>query len=147
MAFNKFMAMGRMTSDIELKTSQSGNLYGYFGIAINNGENERTDFFNCTAFGKTADFIGKYFTKGSLILIEGSIKTSEYTEKDTGKKRIAYNVNIDRAFFSGEKKTDTPAAYGAKPQVTISNEEINQRAAEDFSEFVEIADSNINIPF
>lgn len=105
---NKVIMMGRITHDLELKTTQSGKLICKFSIAVDRkyqkrGEEKKTDFFNVAAWDKTAEFVTKYFGKGQLILIEGELQTYKYTgnlkEPTTWYEIIAESVN-----FTGEKK-------------------------------------------
>ena len=107
MALNRWIGMGRITAPLELKTTQSGVSVLSFSIAIDrdytgqNGE-RTTDFINVVAWRNTAEFIEKYFYKGRMICVEGSIQTRTY-EKD-GQKRTATEVVAEKVHFTGEKK-------------------------------------------
>ena len=96
---------GRISRDPEIKTTQSGTQFARLSIAVDRitkaGEERKADFIPCLAWGKTAEFIGKYFTKGQEILAEGRIQTGSY-EKD-GKKVYTTDVVIDRVEFCGSK--------------------------------------------
>lgn len=92
---NKIIFLGRISRDIEMRYTQDNRAITKFGIAVprkfkRDGEPE-ADFFNCTAFGKTGENIEKYFSKGNKILIEGEIRTDNYTNRD-GQK--VYSVNV-----------------------------------------------------
>lgn len=105
---NLVTLMGRITKDLDLKTSQSGSSFMSFTIAINRaftkqGEEKQTDFISCKAFGKTAENIAKFFSKGSLIAIEGRIQTGSYSDKE-GKKVYTTDVMVSGFHFTGEKK-------------------------------------------
>ena len=79
---NKFIGLGRLTKDAELKQSKAGKPFCNFSIALNRAfEKDKADFFQCMAFGKTAEYIDKYASKGSQILIEGSVQIDEYEGK------------------------------------------------------------------
>jgi len=79
---NKFIGLGRLTKDAELKQSKAGKPFCNFSIAVNRAfEKDKADFFQCMAFGKTAEYIDKYASKGSQILIEGSVQIDEYEGK------------------------------------------------------------------
>ena len=79
---NKFIGLGRLTKDPELKQSKAGKPFCNFTVAINRAfEKDKADFFQCMAFGKTAEYIDKYASKGSQILIEGSVQIDEYEGK------------------------------------------------------------------
>ena len=121
---NVAILMGRLTADPELRTTPSGVSVTSFSIAVDRsytkqGEDRATDFINLVAWRQSAEFITRYFRKGSMIAIEGSIQTRSYTDKD-GNKRTAFEVLVNRASFCGSKsetgtgsRFDTPAAQGA----------------------------------
>lgn len=104
--YNKIILMGRMTGSPELRKTNSGKALVNFSIAVEqfakNDEN-KTDFFRCTAWGKTADFIANYFDKGSLILIEGSMHNDNYTDNN-GVKHYGMKVSVSSAAFTGERR-------------------------------------------
>lgn len=96
--------IGRLTKDPELKFGTSGTAYSRFSIAVNrNFDKDKTDFFNCVAFKKTAELIGEYFKKGNLIGISGSLQTNEY-EKN-GEKRISTDIFVENITFLEKKNT------------------------------------------
>lgn len=101
---NRVILKGRVAKDPDVKTTQSGQTFTRLTIAVDRytkaGEERKADFINCTAWGKTAEFIGKYFVKGQEILAEGRIQTGSY-EKD-GKKVYTTDVVIDRVEFCGK---------------------------------------------
>ena len=79
---NKFIGLARLVKDPELKQSKAGKPFCNFSIAVNRAfEKDKADFFQCMAFGKTAEYIDKYASKGSQILIEGSVQIDEYEGK------------------------------------------------------------------
>ena len=104
------MLTGRLTSDPELKTTQSGVSVVSFCIAVQrqykSGEEPITDFINITAWRHTAEFVGKYFKKGNMIGIEGSIQTRKYTDKD-GNNRVAFEVLAGNVQFVEPKRSNT----------------------------------------
>ena len=116
--FNIAILTGRMTADPELKTTQSGTSVCSFTIAVNrnrkSNEEQQADFINIVAWRQTAEFISKYFQKGSLIGIEGSIQTRKYQDKN-GNNRTAFEVIANNAQFVESKKdkpTETePASF------------------------------------
>lgn len=101
---NSVQLMGRITKDLDLKTSQSGTSFMSFTVAVNRkfSKEKETDFISCKAFGKTAENIAKFFSKGSLIAVEGRIQTGSY-EKD-GNRVYTTDVIVDGFHFTGEKK-------------------------------------------
>ena len=107
--FNTVILTGRLTADPELKTTTDGVSVTSFSLAVDRkGKKKQTDFINIVAWRGTAEFITKYFKKGSLIGLEGSIQTRKYTEKDTGKNRVAFEVVANDVHFIESKKADTP---------------------------------------
>lgn len=105
---NKWIGMGRLTAKPELKTTPSGTSVTSFTIAVDrdyksqNGE-KTTDFLNIVAWRQTAEFITKYFDKGNLILIEGSVNARSYKDQN-GQNRYITEIVADKAQFTGQKK-------------------------------------------
>lgn len=101
---NKVILGGRITADIELTATQSGVTVCQFSIATNRrgSKNNETDFINCIAWRQTAEFIAKYFAKGSSICVAGNIQTRTWTDKNGG-KRYATEVIVDGAYFVDSK--------------------------------------------
>ena len=112
MSMNLVVLMGRVTSDIEVKKTPSGVSVAKFNVAVDRpskqGEEKKTDFISVVAWRGTADFVGKYFTKGQMIAIEGSIQTGSY-EKD-GVKRNTFDIVANNVSFCGSKSESKPAA-------------------------------------
>lgn len=130
--YNKVIMMGRITKDLELKTTTSGVSVLSFSIAVDrrfsqNGE-KVTDFFNVVAWRNSAEFIANYFHKGDAILIEGEMQTRVYEDKN-GVQRMAYEIIVDRASFTGSKKSNNveagavPVPSTAEPEEAESTEE------------------------
>ena len=111
---NKWIGAGRITKDIELQTGKSGSEYCKFSVAVNrrkdkNGET-KADFIDCTAFGKTAAFVAKYFKKGDGIVVEGALESDTYEAKD-GTKRTKWSIRIEEVEFpQGGKKQSEPVS-------------------------------------
>lgn len=100
---NKVILGGRLTADIELKATPSGVAVCQFNIATNRrGKDAQTDFISCVAWRQTAEFISKYFGKGSSICVVGEIQTRSWTDKDGG-KRYATEVVVSEALFVDSK--------------------------------------------
>lgn len=105
---NRIILSGNLTRDPEVRYTQSGKAYARCGIAVNRPYTKDTvDFFNLLAWEKTAEFIGKYFKKGSRIFVEGRLQTNSY-EKD-GVKHTAVDVVVDNAEFGDSKRQDQDA--------------------------------------
>ena len=107
---NKAILMGRLTRDPELRHTGSGTPICSFSIAINNGsgENQTTDFINCVAWNKTAEFVNKYFSKGRMIIAIGRIQTRSWEGQD-GKKNYATEVVVNEVAL-GDSKKETDSA-------------------------------------
>lgn len=101
---NKVVLIGRLTKDPELRfAAGSGNAVSRFSVAVTRQfKKEETDFINCVAFGKTAETISQYLTKGSQLALTGSIRTGSYDAKD-GTKRYTTDVAVDSFEFIGSK--------------------------------------------
>ena len=95
---NKVVLSGRLTSKPELKVTTSGINVCSFSIAIKRRGAEESDFINCQAWRKTAEFISQYFDKGSAICVTGSIQTRSWNDNN-GNKRYATEVVVDEAMF------------------------------------------------
>jgi single-strand DNA-binding protein len=104
--YNRVILMGRLTKDPELRTTQSGITMCRFSVAVeraySRGEEKQTDFFDVTVWRQTAEFVSKYFSKGRMILIEGSIQNSNYTDQN-GVKHYATAIMGERVSFCGDK--------------------------------------------
>ncbi len=104
---NVVIELGRLTAEPKVKRGTSnGKDYtvALFSIAVDRRfQKDAADFFNCSAFGKTAEFIEKYFTKGSKILIKGSLQNDSY-EKD-GQKMTATKIIVDEVDFADSKQS------------------------------------------
>jgi len=101
---NNVVLMGRLCADPELKTTQSGLSVTSFALAVDNGKGKRADFIDIVAWRDTADFINKYFDKGSMIAISGSIHNRYYEDKN-GNKRKADEVVAREVSFCGARES------------------------------------------
>ena len=104
---NKVILLGRLTKDVELRTTPSGVSVCSFSVAVNrrfakDGQRD-ADFINCVAWRNTAEFISKYFSKGRMIGIVGSLTTGRY-EKD-GQTHYTTDVTVDEAYFADSKNS------------------------------------------
>ncbi len=118
--FNKVILGGRLTADPELKQTQSGIPVVSFSIAVNRRYQskdapQQTDFFNVTAWRATAEFVSKYFRKGSSICITGSIQNRTWTDQQ-GQKRYATDIVADEVMFVDSRQDS--AGSSAAPQYT-----------------------------
>lgn len=103
MNFNKVIVAGRLTDAPKWRDAEVPVVN--FSVAYNRRRKDATDdtsFFNCKAFGKTAEFVQKYFGKGSSIMIEGSLRQETWTDKN-GEKRSGVVIMVDQAHFTGAR--------------------------------------------
>lgn len=114
---NVVVLNGRLTKDPEVRQTQSGMVVTAFSIAVDRtykreGQPE-VDFFNCTAFGKTGETIGRFFTKGRMIIIEGSLQNDTYTNKE-GRKITSTGIVVNGfSFCDSTQKQAQPQAEQA----------------------------------
>lgn len=111
---NKIIIMGRLTAAPELKKTQSGIASCRFTVAVNRrfkndkGEYE-TDFISCQAWRQTAEFVAKYFSKGSIICIDGTLRTDSYKDKNhSDVTHYTTDVLVENVEFCGGKKEQEP---------------------------------------
>ena len=113
---NKVILTGRLTAKPELKSTQSGVNVTSFSLAVGrnfkngNGEYD-TDFINCVAWRNQAEFLCKYFDKGQLVTVVGSLTSRRY-EDANGNKRVAFEVVCDEVMFAESKGDRQPTAAG-----------------------------------
>lgn len=139
---NVVVLMGRLTANPELRTTNSGISVTSFSVAVNRnytkqGQENDTDFINCVAWRNNAEFITKYFAKGQMIAVQGSLRQNSYTDKD-GNKRNTYDVQVDRVDFCGSKNESGSARYDEGP-ASFSNV--------DTGDFEEISMGDEDLPF
>ncbi|HIT85978.1 MAG TPA: single-stranded DNA-binding protein [Candidatus Ornithomonoglobus intestinigallinarum] len=104
---NKVILMGRLTRDPEMRQTPTGVNVARFTIAVNRRYTSRdgqqtADFLNCVAWRQTGEFICRYFRKGSMIAVEGTLQSRSWDDKD-GKRQYATEVVVDNAEFTGSK--------------------------------------------
>lgn len=144
---NKVILMGRLTADPELKQTTSGIATCRFTVAFNRTyKNEQhTDFISVVAWRQQAEFVSEYFSKGRMIIVEGSLKNNNYTDQN-GVKHYSMDVHAEKVQF-GESKTTTSTGEQASAPVAKS---VQTAAAptvvDDLSGFEEIL-SDGEVPF
>ena len=111
---NRTIIMGRLTRDPELRRTQSGTAVASFSLAVERDFKDKdgsrqTDWLDCVAWKGTAEFISRYFSKGRLVVVEGSLQTRNWTDKD-GNKRVSVETIVSSAWFADSKK-DPASAY------------------------------------
>lgn len=141
---NSAVLMGRLTYEPELRATPSGVSVIRFQIACDRqfqakGEERKTDFIDVTAWRQTAEFISRYFYKGSMIAVEGSIQTDNFTDKD-GNKRKSVQVVANNVSFCGSK------AESGTTSNPVFSQPAPSYASADNSDFEEISDDD-DLPF
>lgn len=116
--------MGRLTADPELKHTPNGIAVTSFCVAVNRRTKDRqADFIDVVAWRGTAEFVCKYFRKGQMIAVKGSIQTRNYTDRD-GNKRSATEVLAENAEFCESKKEPQPVGISDRSEISDEYEEI-----------------------
>lgn len=142
--------MGRLTADPELKHTPNDIPVTSFSIAVNrkfskSSEERQADFINIVAWRNTADFICKYFKKGQMIAIEGSIQTRSYQDKD-GNKRKAFEVVANNVHFTESKKDGSYSSVPTAKPTPKSNMEFEPYSSGEDDDFQTI-ESDDDLPF
>ena len=117
---NVVAIMGRLVADPELRTTTQGNSVCSFRIAcdrsyVQQGQERQADFIDIVAWRQQADFVSKYFQKGSMIAVEGSLQTRNYQDKN-GNSRTAVEVVANNISFAGAKRQDSQRAPSYEQQ-------------------------------
>lgn len=124
---NEVILGGRLTADVEQQATPNGVAVAKFAIAINrSGKSKETDFIDCVAWRQTAEFISKYFQKGSSICVRGEIQKRSYEDKN-GNKRYITEVIVNKASFvdsksdgDGENTADPTPQYSSQNAPTFA---------------------------
>lgn len=155
---NKVILIGRITADPELRHTQSGIASCRFTVAVNRkfkndkGEYE-ADFVTCVAWRQTAEFVSKYFSKGKMIALEGTLHTGSYQDKNyPDVKHYTTDVFVDNVEFCGDKGGSATASTSASQTYTPTQPQQQQptqatvETGFDLSDFEEIL-SDGDVPF
>ena len=124
---NKVILMGRLTRDPELRSTPQGVSSCSFSLAVDRnfvkqGEERKADFINCVAWRQTAEFISKYFKKGNMVALEGSIQTRSWDDNE-GKKRYATDVVVSQVYFAESKSESATVPIMPIPEVPTMGED------------------------
>ena len=117
---NHITIMGRLTRDPELRRTGTGTAVASFTVAVDrdfsgrDGGERETDFIDCVAWRQTGEFVSKYFTKGSMIVVSGRLQIRSWNDKDGNKRRTA-EVVADNVYFGESKRGDNAAAPVSSP--------------------------------
>ena len=151
---NHITIMGRLTRDPELRYTQSQTPVASFTLAVDrdfgsrDGGEKQTDFIDCVAWRQTAEFVSKYFTKGSMAVVSGRLQIRDWTDRDGGKRRSA-EVVVDKMYFgesrrrdgdSGDSRSSSYSSYG-------NSGSAGKSSAPAASAFSELDDGDGELPF
>ena len=151
---NHITIMGRLTRDPELRYTQSQTPVASFTLAVDrdfgsrDGGEKQTDFIDCVAWRQTAEFVSKYFTKGSMAVVSGRLQIRDWTDRDGGKRRSA-EVVVDNMYFgesrrrdgdSGDSRSSSYSSYG-------NSGSTGRSSAPAASAFAELDDGDGELPF
>ena len=151
---NHITLMGRLTRDPELRYTQSQTPVASFTLAVDrdfgsrDGGEKQTDFIDCVAWRQTAEFVSKYFTKGSMAVVSGRLQIRDWTDRDGGKRRSA-EVVVDNMYFgesrrrdgdSGDSRSSSYSSYG-------NSGSAGKSSAPAASAFAELDDGDGELPF
>ena len=151
---NHITIMGRLTRDPELRYTQSQTPVASFTLAVDrdfgsrDGGEKQTDFIDCVAWRQTAEFVSKYFTKGSMAVVSGRLQIRDWTDRDGGKRRSA-EVVVDNMYFgesrrrdgdSGDSRSSSYSSYG-------NSGSAGKSSAPAASAFADLDDGDGELPF
>jgi len=158
---NRVILMGRLTADPDYRTTQSGATLARFTLAVERdfsgqGAERKTDFLDVITWRSTADFVSKYFRKGQLVAVQGSVQVDNYTDRE-GNKRRSWNVVADQVYFAEgrrdngnqqnnydysryDRMTPPPAP---QTQQTSYNEPANSYSSGDEGDFTPVDDDDL----
>lgn len=150
---NVVAIMGRLVADPELRTTTQGHSVCSFRIAcdrsyVQQGQERQADFIDIVAWRQQADFVSKYFRKGSMIAVDGSLQTRNYQDKN-GNNRTAVEVVANNISFAGAKRQDSQSVPSYEQQTTSHVQQAKaqtsfaQGSADDFA----VISDNDDLPF
>lgn len=155
---NNVSLMGRLTAEPELKKTPNDVSVCSFTLAVNRSTKDSegkyiADFINCVAWRQTAEFVWKYFHKGNMMGLVGSLQSRTYQDKETGKNRTAYEVNAQAVYFAESKafnaavtSTTTAGAPAQQPSKTTYSLPATFTTA-DLDGFQQVATDEGDLPF
>lgn len=155
---NHITLMGRLTRDPELRYTQSNTPVASFRIAVDrdfqprDGGERQTDFIDCVAWRSTAEFVSKYFQKGSMAVVSGRLQMRDWTDRE-GNKRTSAEVVVDNIYFGESKRSrEESGSYGGynsgSSYASRSNASTGYNSApQGGNAFAELDDGDGELPF
>ena len=155
---NHLTIMGRLTRDPELRYTQSQTPVASFTLAVDrdyggrDGGEKQTDFIDCVAWRQTAEFVSKYFQKGSMAVVSGRLQIRDWTDREGGKRRSA-EVVVDNIYFGESRRRDSGESgsyggnYGSSGESRSYSAPSSSSSSSNASPFAELDDGDGELPF
>ncbi len=155
---NHITIMGRLTRDPELRYTQSQTPVASFTLAVDrdyggrDGGEKQTDFIDCVAWRQTAEFVSKYFQKGSMAVVSGRLQIRDWTDREGGKRRSA-EVVVDNIYFGESRRRDSGESgsyggnYGSSGESRSYSAPSSSSSSSNASPFAELDDGDGELPF
>ena len=150
---NHITIMGRLTRDPELRYTQSQTPVASFTVAVDrdfggrDGGEKQTDFIDCVAWRSTAEFVSKYFQKGSMAVVSGRLQIRDWTDREGGKRRSA-EVVVDNIYFGESRRRDSSEGSSYDSRSSYSSYEAPRSASPaPSSPFSDLDDGDGELPF
>ncbi len=149
---NHITIMGRLTRDPELRRTGTGVAVASFTVAVDrdfggrDGGERETDFIDCVAWRNTGEFVSKYFTKGSMIVVSGRLQIRGWTDKEGNKRRTA-EVVADNVYFGESKRGDNSGASYGTGYAAPAAPSYSAPASNGASDFAMLDDDDAQLPF
>jgi len=150
---NRIDIMGRLTRDPELRHTQSQTPVASFTLAVDrdfggrDGGERQTDFIDCVAWRQTAEFVSKYFQKGSMAVVSGRLQIRDWTDRDGGKRRSA-EVVVDNIYFGESRRSrdDSGSTYSSAPSYSYDSGS-SKSSSSSYGGFQELDGDESDLPF
>lgn len=149
---NHITIMGRLTRDPELRYTQSQTPVASFTLAVDrdygsrDGGEKQTDFIDCVAWRSTAEFVSKYFQKGSMAVVSGRLQIRDWTDREGGKRRSA-EVVVDNMYFGESRRRDSSEGSSYDSRSSHSSYEAPRSVSSAPSPFSDLDDGDGELPF
>ena len=150
---NHITIMGRLTRDPELRYTQSQTPVASFTLAVDrdfgsrDGGEKQTDFIDCVAWRQTAEFVSKYFQKGSMAVVSGRLQIRDWTDREGGKRRSA-EVVVDNIYFGESRRRESSEGNSYDSRSSYSSYEAPRSASPaPSSPFSDLDDGDGELPF
>jgi single-strand DNA-binding protein len=143
---NKVVLMGRLVADPELRRTQSNTAVTSFRLAVDRtfarqGEQKQTDFIDIVAWQNTAEFVSRWFRKGTMAVVVGRLQTRKWTDRN-GQNRVSVEVVAEEVYFGESKRS----ADGAQPSGR-DDSDLPFEMPEEEDQFIELDDDDDKLPF